>query len=110
MPQLKNANAKRRWPALTTHNIGNHAVRSEHWRYIRYADGSQELYDLRTDPNEWTNVLGKPKLAKVVRDHARWLPQVNLPPAPGSAHRILVQEDGAWWWEGRLIRPEEKED
>ncbi len=110
VPQLKNANAKRRWPALTTHNIGNHAVRSEHWRYIRYADGSQELYDLRTDPNEWTNVLGKPKLAKVVRDHARWLPQVNLPPAPGSAHRILVQEDGAWWWEGRLIRPEEKED
>ncbi len=110
VPQLKNANAKRRWPAITTHNIGNHAVRSEHWRYIRYADGSQELYDLRTDPNEWTNVVAKPKLSKVVRDHARWLPHVNLPPAPGSAHRILVQKDGDWWWEGRLVRPEEKED
>jgi arylsulfatase A-like enzyme len=39
VPQLKDANAPRPWPALTTHNQGNHSVRSEHWRYLRYADG-----------------------------------------------------------------------
>lgn len=110
MPQLKNARAKRRWPAITTHNVGNHAVRSERWRYIRYAEGSQELYSLRTDPNEWTNTVANPKLAKVVRDHARWLPRTNALPAPGSAHRILVQRDGVWFWEGKPIRTQEKED
>ena len=110
VPQLKNAKAKRRWPAITTHNVGNHAVCSEHWRYIRYADGSQELYDRRTDPSEWTNVVANPKLANVVRDHARWLPKVNLPPAPGSAHRILVKEGDSWYWESKPIKPEEKED
>jgi len=110
LPQLRNPRARRRWPAITTHNVGNHAVRSEHWRYIRYADGSEELYDLRQDPNEWINLVRQPGLTAVVREHARWLPQVNLPPAPGSAHRILVQQDGVWLWEGKPIKPEEKEE
>ena len=38
MPQIKDANAKREWPAITTHNQGNHGVRTERWRYIHYAD------------------------------------------------------------------------
>ena len=40
VPQLKNAQAEREWPAITTHNHDNHGVRSEHWRFIQYADGS----------------------------------------------------------------------
>lgn len=109
VPQLKNAKHPRPWPAITSHNVGNHAVRSERWRYIRYADGSEELYDLRADPNEWTNLVADPRYSGVVRDHARWLPQVNHPPAPGSAHRILVREGEQWWWEGRPIVPSELE-
>ena len=42
-PLLKDAKAERPWPALTTHGPGNHAVRTEQLRYIRYADGSEEL-------------------------------------------------------------------
>ncbi len=43
---------------LTTFDPGNTSVRTDRWRYIRYADGSEELYDLRTDPHEWTNLAG----------------------------------------------------
>jgi choline-sulfatase len=110
MPQLKDAKAVRRWPAITTHNVGNHAVRSEHWRYIRYADGSEELYDHRTDPNEWTNLAKDPNYADVMRDHAGWLPKVNTPPVPGSAHRVLTKANGTWYWEGKPINPAEKEE
>jgi arylsulfatase A-like enzyme len=110
VPQLKNSKANRPWPAITTHNIANHSVRSERWRYIRYADGSEELYDMRADPNEWTNLAGDSKYEKVIREHARWLPKLNLPPAPGSASRILVQENGVWLWEGQPIKPAEKEE
>jgi arylsulfatase A-like enzyme len=97
------------WPAITTHNQNNHAVRSEHWRYIRYADGSEELYDHRSDPNEWTNVAHEKRYSNVVREHARWLPKKNLPPVPGSAVRLLVKQDGVWMWEGKPIRADEKE-
>ncbi len=105
VPQLKDAAAPRRWPAITTHNRDNHGVRSEHWRYIRYADGSEELYDMRRDPNEWYNLAGDPKFADVIREHRRWLPKKNAKPAPGSRSRILIYENGKANWEGKDIGP-----
>lgn len=36
------------------------SVRSLHWRYTLANDGSEELYDHRTDPNEWTNLAPDP--------------------------------------------------
>ena len=108
VPQLKDPDAPRPWPAVTTHNRGNHAVRSERWRYIRYADGTEELYDHRDDPHEWTNRANDPGLAEVSREHARWLPATEAPPAPGGVSRLLVREDGIWYWENRPIVPGEE--
>lgn len=70
-------------PALTTFGRNNHAVRSERWRYIRYADGGEELYDEIADPYEWTNLAGDPQRAAVKAELARWLPQHNAPTADG---------------------------
>jgi arylsulfatase A-like enzyme len=73
-------------PAVVTRGRGNHAVLSEHWRYIRYEDGSEELYDHRADPNEWSNLLADPASAarhKDARDRlARALPKHEVPDAP----------------------------
>ena len=112
LPQLKNTKAPRPWPAITSHNQGNHTVRTEEWRYIRYADGSEELYDMKRDPNEWTNLAGKKKFAAVKKDLSQWIPKVDLPPAPGSAHRILTYDPVTKqaFWEGELIDPTRKPD
>ncbi len=109
VPQLKDAAASREWPAITTHNHNNHTVRTQHWRYIRYADGSEELYDHRSDPNEWTNLAKDNRYADIIREHARWLPKVNTLPVPGSAIRLLELKDGVWYWEGKPIKAGEKE-
>ena len=106
-PQLRDAAAPRVRPAITTHNAGNHAVRTEHHRYIRYADGSEELYDHRTDPHEWHNRAADPALAATRADLRRWLPAASAAPAPGSAERILVYDaaaDTAVWEERITIR------
>ena len=68
--------------ALTTHGLGNHALRNERWRYIRYADGGEELYDHQNDPNEWTNLAGKPEFATVKTELAKWLPKTDAQPVP----------------------------
>lgn len=105
-PQLREASTARHRPAVTTHNQGNHAVRSLRWRYIHYADGSEELYDMRNDPHEWTNLAARPEFAEVIAEHKRWLPTIDRPPAPGSAGRVLTydpKKDEAMW-EGRPIR------
>ena len=108
VPQLRDANAPREWPAITTHNHDNHGVRSEHWRYIRYADGSEELYDMRKDPHEWHNLAGSEKHAEVLVAHRRFLPKKNRKPAPGSRHRILVRAKGKVIWQGKEIGADEK--
>ena len=82
VPLLKNPKAKWTRPALMTYMRGNHAVRDVRWRYIRYADGTEELYDHQKDPHEWTNVAGDPKNAKVIHRLKKWLPAKEAPPAP----------------------------
>lgn len=69
-------------PALTTHGYKNHAVRSEKWRYIRYADGGEELYDEVADPLEWKNLASDPKFADVKIELARWLPKTDIAAPP----------------------------
>ena len=80
-PLLENPSAKWDRAALTTHGRHNHAVRSERWRYIRYADGSEELYDHASDPLEWKNLAGDGEYANVKQDLAKWLPMENAPDA-----------------------------
>ena len=105
MPQLKDANAPREWPAITTQNHDNHGIRSERWRFIQYADGSEELYDMKADPNEWKNLAGDTKYKQVLSEHRRWIPKVNAKPAAGSAIRLLTYKDGKATWEGEEIGP-----
>ncbi len=101
-PQIENPGHPRR-PAITTHNPGNHGVRDEHWRYIRYADGSEELYDHRNDPNEWHNLAADPKHAETLRRLRSFLPQHEKPLAPGSASRILEKRGDRWFWEDKPV-------
>lgn len=105
VPQLRNAKAARQQPAITTHNSGNHSVRTEQWRYIVYADGSEELYDEVNDPNEWKNLAKEPKLAAVKKELAKWVPSKSADPLPGSKHRLLTYNNGIPVWEGKPIRP-----
>jgi choline-sulfatase len=105
VPQLKVANARRERPAITSHNQGNHGIRSEKWRYIGYADGSEELYDIEKDPQEWENLAKNPGLEPVIAEHRKWLPKIDVPPVVGSAHRVLTYNrttDEAIW-EGKTI-------
>ena len=68
--------------AVSTHLFNNHAVRDRRYRYIRYADGSEELYDHESDPLEWRNLAADPSLRGVIESLAERLPRTNAPAAP----------------------------
>ncbi|MCB1121266.1 MAG: sulfatase, partial [Verrucomicrobiae bacterium] len=57
---LKGENQTRGRPVLITHGPGNHAIRSDRYRYIRYRNGDEELYDHQNDPWEWNNLSSNP--------------------------------------------------
>lgn len=68
------------WPhaAITTWQRGNHSVRLGDWRYTRYHDGSEELYNHSSDPFEWTNLVGRSEFEVTVGSLKAKLP-VPLP-------------------------------
>ena len=79
LPLLKDPSATWDQPALMTMGRGNHAIRSDRWRYIRYSDGSEELYDHDNDPWEWENVASDPQYAPVISEHKAWIPETEVP-------------------------------
>jgi hypothetical protein len=64
---------------ITTFGQNNHAVRTDRWRYIRYMDGGEELYDHHKDEYEWTNVATSPDHAELKAELAKHFPLKNLP-------------------------------
>jgi arylsulfatase A-like enzyme len=76
---LANPDAPWDKPAITTWLYNNHTVRTERWRYIRYDDGSEELYDHERDPLEWTNLAQNPEYASVKAGLIKWVPTENKP-------------------------------
>jgi len=103
VPQLKDANTAREWPAISNHNPGNNTVRDKNWRYIQYVDGSEELYDMKNDPHEFKNLASDPKYAGEITRLKKWIPEKQVTHAPGSASRILEYRDGVPIWEGKPI-------
>ena len=74
VPLLRDPSQEWRFAVLTTYAWQNHALRSSFW-YLRMEDGSEEFYDHRTDPNEWTNLAGKKKYAKEIKEFRSALPE-----------------------------------
>lgn len=79
---LKNPQAAWSHPAITTHGLKNHSVRTEGWRYIRYADGGEELYDETADPLEYTNLAQHTDHAARKAELAKLLPKTDAPNLP----------------------------
>jgi arylsulfatase A-like enzyme len=101
-PLLKGESIERGKPVLSTYGEGNHSIRDWRFRYIRYRNGDEELYDHDNDPHEWTNLAGNPRFEHFKAELARWLPEVDAPEIePGRPNRP---------WDGSELRNEQFEE
>ncbi|MCR9197349.1 MAG: sulfatase [Planctomycetaceae bacterium] len=65
----------------------SYSLRAKSWRYIRYENGKEELYDTTEDPHEWTNLAGQPEhqqqLTELRQRLLSRLPKADaIPPQP----------------------------
>jgi arylsulfatase A-like enzyme len=81
-PLLAGKTTQRGQPVLQTYGRGNHAIRDDRYRYIRYRNGDEELYDHQSDPHEWTNLASDPAQRDVKARLARYLPSEDAPDVP----------------------------
>ncbi|MES2595002.1 MAG: sulfatase [Verrucomicrobiota bacterium] len=84
VPLLKDPKAAWDHVAVCSHGKGNHSARDSQWRYIRYADGSEELYDHSKDPYEWTNLASETSSSEVKARLATVFPKEEAKPTSGG--------------------------
>lgn len=84
LPLLENPTQKWNHPALTSYDFSEFAVNTENWRYLRLIDGSEELYDLKSDPEEWQNLAGDKKHALKQKELAAMIPKNPAPLSPST--------------------------
>ncbi len=90
---VRNGDASGLAGAAVTLIDGNFSLRTEQYRYTRYEDGSEELYDMIADPRQFTNLAGDPALAAVLADLSAqldaYLGQFNLHQNRGAVPTLL---------------------
>ncbi|MFN3152964.1 sulfatase-like hydrolase/transferase [Bremerella sp.] len=83
-PLLKDTDSE--WPHVSVtylHTPGDYGLSDNRWRYVHYANGDEELYDIETDRYEWNNLADDPKYAdKLAELRAKGPTQFADKPAP----------------------------
>jgi len=77
VPMLEDKSMEEGSYAITTFGMNNHTVKVDGYRYIRYEDDTEEFYDHKEDPNEWTNEADNPKFENKIEELKALLPKVN---------------------------------
>ncbi|MGC6564614.1 MAG: sulfatase [Akkermansiaceae bacterium] len=86
VPALSNPDAPVQKSAPTfLHDGGSVGISAKDWRYIRYKNGDEELYDIKSDPYEWTNLAGKPEHQNKLAELRREVPGKFAPHKEASA-------------------------
>ncbi len=76
VPILKKPNVEWNYPSLTQMGEGRNTIRTEKWRYIRYANNNEELYNHETDSLEWENLANKPEYANIKSDLSKKMDEI----------------------------------
>lgn len=87
---------------------GEYAIINKDWRYITYGDDGEELYDLKSDPNEWNNLAENPKYEDTKRLLRKSAPKKFSPAAPKRTigkDLIIEGETFRWRKEGEKVAP-----
>ena len=87
---------------------GGYAIVNNRWRFIHYADGTEELYDVVKDPNEWDNLAPQESYRPVMAELRQSAPKQFAAPGPESSELRLISDGERFRWEPRTADSKKK--
>ena len=88
VPLLRNPEKNWDYPAISTYDFSEFSIRTKNWRYTRYIDDSEELYDHSRDPEEWTNLAKNPQHKNVIERLSQYIPD-NPAPVIETSYELM---------------------
>jgi len=90
VPLLGDPESTWRDATVTIVGSGTTSICSKRWRYIVHEDGTEEFYDMKTDPQEWDNLILKmtSQTESAKAELAKFLPAAFAKPLPNSKYAI----------------------
>lgn len=97
------------WPHAAVTQLSSpeeYAISTRSWRYIHYRSGDEELYNIASDPHEWTNLAAKPEQAVKLAEMRALAPKnpIPVPPVPVVSLPVLK------WHAGDEVVPPSRPD
>jgi len=83
-------------PVLSTFGLGCQSLRSDRYRYNRYRNGAEELYDHATDPHEFRNVAAEPAYASALSTMRKSLPAIEAPEVAFASAAEKASDINRW--------------
>lgn len=81
---LSGIDGESRDPVISTFGRENHAVISKDYYYIKYRNGDEELYNMRYDKYQLTNLASDQKYSSTIDSLSNFLPKINVESSVGE--------------------------
>lgn len=82
VPQLKDPKTKRTLPVISCFGEEHISVIENHWHYILYDGKEEELYHMKNDPEEWTNLASDSQYTAIKQKLKAMIPEHRHPKVP----------------------------
>lgn len=80
------------------HERGSYAVVNTKYRYIYYKEGTEELYNLETDPNEWNNIAAESSNRAIITEMQKVVPtEFRAEATPKNKLKLIIEGDAFKW-------------
>jgi len=79
-----------------------YAIINQDWRYIRYADGTEELYNEKQDPNEWNNLALNPEFEGLKKKMRLSAPETYAKAGPDASELKLRIKGETYTWKSMI--------
>jgi arylsulfatase A-like enzyme len=98
VPELMHTSYQDRDLFIPYHEIGSYSVVNDNYRYIYYAEGTEEFYNTKEDYNEWNNLVGKDKYRATIDKMKQVVPkEFRKPATPKKSLKLIFEEEGYHW-------------
>ena len=104
MPLSQNPGMTWDIPAISTYLPGNFAVHYKQWNYIRYANGSEELYNIVEDEPEFYNLANNPQYTALKDTLKGFLPETWYTGVNEIVVESITEDFSDEEWADELLR------